>query len=155
MSPDSYRLLGFAIFAFAFVASLTLIVRLAKLHVRARLDYTRGLGLTAIFVFCLLAVWWFLTRGSPGDRIVQPLILPSPLEVLKAFKPLHFEQGLVISAFSSWLRVTDGLALATIVAVPLGVLMATFSSVAVFFLQLALTVASMTFWMIFQYSNYV
>ncbi len=138
MSTDSHRLLGFAIFALAFVLILTLIVRLAKLHVRGRLDYARGLGLTAIFVFCLLAVWWFVTRGQPGERMVQPLILPSPLEVLKAFKPLHLEQGLVISAFSSWLRVTAGFALATIVAVPLGVYMATFSSVAAFFRPLAL-----------------
>src|ERR1041384_1921445 len=93
MSTDAHRLLGFAIFAFIFVALLTLIVRLAKLHVRGRLDYVRGLGLTAIFVLCLLAIWWFITRGQPGERIVQPLILPSPMEVLKAFKPLHFEQG--------------------------------------------------------------
>jgi NitT/TauT family transport system permease protein len=138
MSSDTHRLLGFGIFALGFVIILTLIVRLAKLHVRGRLDYVRGLGLTAIFVFCLLGVWWFITRGQPGDRIVQPLILPSPLEVLKAFKPLHLEQGLVISAFSSWLRVTAGFALATIVAVPLGVYMATFSSVAAFFRPLAL-----------------
>lgn len=131
-------MLGFAIFAVVFVVLLTAVVRLAKLHVRGRLDYTRGVGLTCIFVFCLLAVWWFITRGQPGERIVQPLILPSPLEVLKAFKPLHFEQGLVISAFSSWLRVTAGFALATIVAVPLGIYMATFSSVAAFFRPLAL-----------------
>jgi NitT/TauT family transport system permease protein len=138
LTTDSHRLLGFAIFAAAFVVLLTLVVRLAKLHVRGRLDYTRGLGLTAIFVFCLLTVWWFVTRGEPGNRIVQPLILPSPLEVLKAFKPLHTQQGLVLSAFSSWLRVTAGFALATIVAVPLGVYMATFSSVAAFFRPLAL-----------------
>ena len=57
---------------------------------------------------------------------MQPLILPSPLEVLQSFAPLHFEQGLVRSALTSWLRVTTGFALAAIVAVPLGVYMATF-----------------------------
>ena len=91
-----------------------------------------------LFVGILLLIWWILTRGEMGERIVQPLILPSPLEVLKAFGPLHFEQGLVRSAFTSWLRVTSGFALATIVAVPLGIYMATFSSVAAFFRPLAL-----------------
>jgi NitT/TauT family transport system permease protein len=138
MSTDEQRLLGFPIFALAFVALLTLVVRLARLRVRGRLAYSRGIGLTALFVAVLLLIWWVLTRGEVGERIVQPLILPSPVEVLKAFSPLHFEQGLVRSAFTSWLRVTSGFLLATIVAVPLGIYMATFSSVAAFFRPLAL-----------------
>jgi len=91
-----------------------------------------------VFVLVVLSVWWFLTRGEPGERIVQPLILPSPGEVLSAFAPLHTEQGLVRSAVSSWLRVTAGFLLATIIAVPLGVYMATFPSIAAFFRPLAL-----------------
>ena len=138
MSADEQRLLGFPIFALAFVASLTLVVRLARLRVRGRLAYSRGIGLTALFVGVLLLIWWVLTRGEVGERIVQPLILPSPVEVLKAFGPLHFEQGLVRSALTSWLRVTSGFLLATMVAVPLGIYMATFSSVAAFFQPLAL-----------------
>jgi NitT/TauT family transport system permease protein len=138
MTTDTQRLLGFPIFALAFVAALTLVVRLAKLRVRARLSYAKGIGLTAVFVGVLLLFWWFLTRGGEGHRIVQPLILPSPLEVLKAFGPLHSEQGLVRSAVSSWLRVTFGFVLAALVAVPLGIYMATFSSVAAFFRPLAL-----------------
>jgi NitT/TauT family transport system permease protein len=129
---------GFFIFALAFVIGLTLVVRLSGLYVRGRLDYTRGLGLTFLFVGVLLAVWWFVTRGEVGERIVQPLILPSPVEVLKSFAPLHVEQGLVRSAFTSWLRVTTGFGLAAIVAVPLGIYMATFPSVAAFFRPLAL-----------------
>ncbi|HXU75997.1 MAG TPA: ABC transporter permease subunit [Methylomirabilota bacterium] len=135
---DLQRLFGFFLVALAFVIGLTLVVRLAQLRVRGRLDYVRGLGLTALFVGVLLLVWWFLTHGSIEKRIVQPLILPSPIEVLKAFKPLHLEQGLVRSVFSSWLRVTTGFGLAVIVAVPLGIYMATFSSVAAFFRPLAL-----------------
>jgi NitT/TauT family transport system permease protein len=132
-------MLGFLIFALAFVILLTTVVRLTRLRVRGKLDYSRALGLTALFVGVVLAVWWFLTRGQMGERIVQPLILPSPAEVLQAFAPLHLEQGLVRSAVTSWLRVTTGFALAAIVAVPLGVYMATFSSVAAFFRPLALT----------------
>src|SRR5580765_4212758 len=130
--------LRFLIFALAFVAVLTLVVRLARLRVNAALGYTRAVGLTACSVVLFVAVWWFLTRGSPSERVVQPLIMPSPMEVLKAFKPLHFEQGLVRSALYSWLRVTAGFTLATLVAVPLGVYMATFPPVAAFFRPLSL-----------------
>ncbi len=130
---------GFLIFALAFVTILTIVVRVARLRVRGQLSYARSLALTALFVVVILALWWFLTRGAPSERIVQQLILPSPLEVLKAFKPLHVEQGLVRSILSSWLRVTTGFTLAAIVAIPLGVYMATFPSVAAFFRPLALT----------------
>jgi NitT/TauT family transport system permease protein len=138
MTTDYHRLIGFPIFALVFVALLTLVVRLARLRVRGKLQYVRGLGLTAIFIGVLLLAWWLVTRGEVGERMVQPLILPSPIEVLKAFVPLHFEQGLVLSALSSWVRVTAGFLLAMIVAVPLGIYMATFSSVAAFFRPLAL-----------------
>jgi NitT/TauT family transport system permease protein len=131
-------MLGFLIFALAFVTLLTLVVRLARLSVRGSLPYARALGLTALFVGLILAVWWFVTRGAPGERLVQQLILPSPMEVLNAFLPLHVQQGLVRSAFSSWLRVTSGFALAALVALPLGVYMATFPPIAAFFRPLAL-----------------
>ena len=135
---DFRPLLGFLIFALVFGTLLTLVVRLARLHVRGELDYSRALGLTAAFVGVVLVVWWFLTRGQIGERIVQPLILPSPMEVLRSFVPLHVEQGLVRSAITSWMRVTTGFVLAAIVAVPLGIYMAAFSSVQAFFRPLAL-----------------
>jgi NitT/TauT family transport system permease protein len=135
---DLKRLMGFLVFAVVFVTVLTLVVRLARLYVRGRLRYTRALGLTALFVGICLGVWWFLTRGQPGERIVQSLILPSPLEVLHAFGPLHFERGLVRSIFTSWFRVTAGFTLAALVALPLGVYMATFPPIASFFRPLAL-----------------
>jgi NitT/TauT family transport system permease protein len=133
-----HKILGFVIFALAFVIALTLVVRLAGLHVRSKLPYSKMLGLTALFIFVLLAIWWFLTRGLPDQRIVQPLILPSPMEVLRAFLPLHTDQGLVRSAIASWARVTTGFALAAIVALPLGVYMATFTPISAFFRPLAL-----------------
>ena len=117
---------------------LTLLVRVAKLHVHAEVSYARAIELTALFIGVILAAWWAVTHGEPEKRMVQSLILPSPLEVLQAFKPLHMEQGLVRSALDSWLRVTAGFALATLVAVPLGVYMATFPSIAAFFRPLAL-----------------
>src|SRR4029079_18972899 len=135
---DNYKIIGFLVFALVFVGVLTVIVRFAKLHVRSEIDYSRALGLTVVFVALLVGVWWFLTRGEANQRIVQPLILPSPLEVLRSFAPLHSEQGLVRSAITSWMRVTTGFALAAAVAVPLGIYMATFAPIAAFFRPLAL-----------------
>jgi NitT/TauT family transport system permease protein len=132
-------LLGFLVFALAFVGLLTVVVRLVQLRVRGEMDYSRALGLTAVFVALVLVVWWFVTRGQIGERIVQPLILPGPGEVLQSFAPLHLEQGLVRSALTSWLRVTTGFVLAAVVAVPLGIYMATFPGVAAFFRPLSLT----------------
>jgi NitT/TauT family transport system permease protein len=130
--------LHFVVFAVVFVLTLTLVVRMTRLRVRTDLAYTRAVGLTAGFVGLVLFVWWLVTHGAETERLVNPLILPSPMEVLRAFKPLHFEQGLVLSALASWLRVTTGFLLAAIVALPLGVYMATFAPIAAFFRPLSL-----------------
>ena len=130
---------AFFIFAVAFVVVLTAVVRLTHLRVRKVITNQAGLGLTAGFVGLLLLTWWLLTAGgSIEERVLAPLILPSPIEVLQAFPVLHFEQGLVRSALTSFLRVSLGFTLAALVAVPLGVYMATFPSVAAFFRPLAL-----------------
>ncbi len=132
-------MIGFFIFAASFVALLTLTVRLGNLSVRSQLSRSRALGLTTLFVGLLGTAWWLVTSGATLEqRILPPLILPSPVEVLQAFPRLHFEQGLVRSAGVSFLRVTTGFALAAIVAVPLGVYMATFPPIAAFFRPLAL-----------------
>src|SRR5947209_5125457 len=132
-------MVGFLILAIAFVTLLTLVVRLCQLRVRQELPETKSLGLTVGFVALLLAAWWLVTRGATVEqRILPPLILPSPMEVLQAFPVLHFEQGLVRSALVSFLRVTLGFSLATIVALPLGIYMATFPPVAAFFRPLSL-----------------
>ena len=132
-------MLGFFIFALSFVVVLTLVVRLSKLRVRHELTRSGGLGLTLGFVALLLLAWWFATRGDTVEqRMLSPLILPSPMEVLKAFPPLHFDQGLVRCAFISFMRVTAGFSLAAMMALPLGIYMATFPGIAAFFRPLAL-----------------
>ncbi|HUR44481.1 MAG TPA: ABC transporter permease subunit [Candidatus Saccharimonadales bacterium] len=130
---------SFFIFALGFAAGLTLLVRLLKLRVRRELSSSKALGLTAGFVGLLFLGWWLSTQGrTVEDRLLSPLILPSPAEVLRAFPPLHFEQGLVRSALTSFIRVTTGFSLAAIMALPLGIYMATFPPIAAFFRPLAL-----------------
>ncbi len=133
------RFLYFLLIALGFAGVLTAVVRFAKLRVRNPLADRAALLLTAAFVVVLLSLWWMLTLGATvEERILAPLILPSPTEVLLSFPRLHFDQGLVRSALVSFVRVTEGFTLAVVVAVPLGIYMATFPAVAAFFRPLAL-----------------
>ena len=133
-------MLGLLAFAIILVLLLTAIARYAGLVVRREVSQLSALLLTAAFLAGVLLLWWLVTRGERvEDRILAPLILPSPLEVLKAFPKLHFEQALVRSALTSFGRVTIGFVLAALVAVPLGIYMASFPAVSAFFRPLALT----------------
>lgn len=78
-----------------------------------------GLGL----VLLVLAVWWLLTRGATAEeRLVSPVVLPSPGEVLASAKSLFEERALVRSIVATLQRVLLGFVLAIGVGVPLGVL---------------------------------
>jgi NitT/TauT family transport system permease protein len=60
------------------------------------------------------------------------------MEVLKEFPRLHTEQALVRNAGTSFVRVTTGFGFAALLAVPLGVYMASFPRIAAFFRPLSL-----------------
>src|SRR6185503_1446321 len=87
----------------------------------------RTLAFTGLLVF--FGAWCALSY----TRLVPAVILPSPTDVLKAFPVLHFEEALVRSAVMSLYRVFMGFALAAVVAIPLGLLMATFPPIKYFF----------------------
>lgn len=132
-------MLKFFLFTLLFVGVLTAVIRLTGLGVRKDFPRPKELLFTGIFVVLMLAAWWFLTRGAKfEDRLVNVTILPSPMEMLKAFVPLHVEQALVRNAFTSIGRITIAFGLAVIVAVPLGVYMATFEPIAAFFRPVSL-----------------
>jgi NitT/TauT family transport system permease protein len=132
-------LAGFFLFAFAFVGLLTLVLRLGGLRVRKSIPRRAEFLISGLFIALVLGAWWLLTRGERfEDRLINVTILPSPLEMLRAFKPLHLDQGLVRNAFTSIGRIAIGFTLAVIMAVPLGVYMATFSGIAAFFRPITL-----------------
>ena len=67
---------GFFVFAFAFAALITVVVRAGRLRVRKELRERSALALTAGFIALLFLAWWFITRGhNVEDRIIPPLIL--------------------------------------------------------------------------------
>jgi len=77
-------------------------------------------------VAAVLAVWFLVTSGSSGeDRLVSPLVLPSPAETVAALPGL-FEKGLLTDMLITLRRVCLGFGLAAAVGVPLGVLAACF-----------------------------
>ena len=133
---------NFFIFVLGFVGILTATVIAAKLRVRRAVSHSISLGLMLSFLAVTFLAWWFVTKGDTIEqRIIAPLILPSPVEVLKAFPKLHFEQELVRCIIVSFKRVTIGFVLAAAIAIPLGVYMASFPPIADFFRPLELVAA--------------
>jgi len=135
-------ILPFFGFAIGFVLAVTAVVRFSGLNVRKAISPSSAGLLTAVFVVLVFSGWFYVTSGERiEDRILTPVILPSPGEVLRAFPKLHFEQELVRSAWVSFVRVTIGFTLAAMVSVVLGVYMASFKRVSAFFRPLALASA--------------
>ena len=81
----------------------------------------RLVGALALGVVVL--VWWLATSGiGSEDRLISPIILPSPAEVVKSFPTLWNERALVESIAATLRRVLIGFGLAALVGVPLGIL---------------------------------
>jgi len=81
----------------------------------------RLLGLGAIALGLLL--WWAFTAGAtPESRMISPVVLPSPAEVLRSLPSLWTERALLESVAATLRRVLTGFALAIVVGVPLGIL---------------------------------
>ena len=77
-----------------------------------------GVGAMGLVVL----VWWILTTGGgPEERLVSPIILPSPAEVIRSFPSLLYERGLIESIAATLKRVLIGFGLAAVVGVPLGI----------------------------------
>jgi ABC-type nitrate/sulfonate/bicarbonate transport system permease component len=81
----------------------------------------RALG--ALGIGIVILVWWVLTHGATAEsRIISPVLLPSPGEVLRSVPVLFRERGLIESTVATLKRVLSGFGLAIIVGVPLGIL---------------------------------
>src|SRR3954471_14249426 len=79
------------------------------------------LGAGAVVIVVVL--WWLATIGSSAEsRLISPVILPSPREVLASFPSLLNERGLAQSIAATLRRVLIGFGLAVVVGVPLGIL---------------------------------
>jgi NitT/TauT family transport system permease protein len=121
------------------VAILTGLILFLKWHVKVPVSRKTETVLTCAFLGLVLCVWWYVTKGARiEDRILSPLILASPKEVLLQFPQLQTHQALVRNAMVSFTRVFLGFGFAALLAVPLGLYMASFSNIAAFFRPLSL-----------------
>ena len=74
-----------------------------------------ALGVVAI-------AWWLATLGAGAEnRLISPVILPSPGEVVRSFPSLLYERALLQSIAATLKRVLNGFGLAALVGVPLGI----------------------------------
>jgi NitT/TauT family transport system permease protein len=77
-----------------------------------------GVGAMGVVLF----VWWVVTSGGGSEeRLISPVILPSPSEVIRSFPSLLNERGLIESIAATLKRVLIGFGLAALVGVPLGI----------------------------------
>src|SRR2546428_630154 len=80
----------------------------------------RLVGVGAMGVVVL--IWWLATTGIGAEnRLVSPVILPSPAEVIRSFPSLLHQRALVQSIAATLKRVLVGFGLAAAVGVPLGI----------------------------------
>jgi ABC-type nitrate/sulfonate/bicarbonate transport system permease component len=92
-----------------------LTLRLSPPPVAGRLVGAAAVGLVVL-------LWWLATSGlGSEDRLISPVILPSPAEVMKSFPTLLNQRGLIPSIAATLRRVFVGFGLAAVVGVPLGI----------------------------------
>ena len=71
----------------------------------------------------VLVLWWLATTGlGSEDRFISPIILPSPVEVVRSFPSLLNERALLQSIAATLRRVLIGFGLAAAVGVPVGII---------------------------------
>ncbi len=112
--------------------------RRAWLEIRESLPGWQAWVLGALPILALLAVWSLATAGgAPEERWISPTILPSPWEVLASFPELWFDRALTRNLLVSFGRVAAGFVVAVCIALPLGVLMGSFTKVKAAFTPLS------------------
>ncbi|HYP06875.1 MAG TPA: ABC transporter permease subunit [Bryobacteraceae bacterium] len=70
----------------------------------------------------IVTVWFIVTRGE----LLPPLALPDPLGVVRAMAGLWTEYDLLGNVFMSWWRIAQAFSWCIVIAIPLGLLMASY-----------------------------
>jgi len=102
-------------------------------EIRGRVPPVISVLLGFIPLIILISLWWLLTRGIPEERILGPTILPSPVEVVQSLGDLvhssdQDNRNLLDHIALSLRRVALGFLLGLAIALPVGILMASFGS---------------------------
>ncbi|MEW6281067.1 MAG: hypothetical protein AB1758_20805, partial [Candidatus Eremiobacterota bacterium] len=97
-------------------------------EIRRPVGRSLAVALGAVFVALVMLVWFAVTRGAPEERVVSPTILPAPGEILRTIPELvkdtpRFPGGIQRHLGISLGRVLKACLIATVLVVPLGLLM--------------------------------
>lgn len=105
---------------------------------RLPLPAWQAVGFALACVVLVFVLWLALTHGASEQRLLSPLVLPSPAETFGSLHELWFDRALTRNMLATLRRVVVGFALAAAVGVPLGVLCGCFSAVHWFFTPLTI-----------------
>jgi NitT/TauT family transport system permease protein len=91
-----------------------------------------GKALGTLCVLLILGLWFLATAGKPEARIIPIAILPSPFEVFGSIGKLWSERDLLDNTVDTLIRVIVGFGLAVVIAIPLGIVAASYRVVNAF-----------------------
>jgi NitT/TauT family transport system permease protein len=107
-------------------------------EIRGTPSHGRAILLGAIPILFVIGIWWYLTSGDiPEERIISPVTLPSPLEVLLSIPSLITKGKLFEGIVASFRRVFIGFLIAAGVTLPLGIAMGSFGRIKQMFQPIA------------------
>lgn len=92
------------------------------LTIRKETSRTTKLVLATVAWVFVVLIWSLITHWE----LISTYVFPTPMEVLRAFKPLFTERGLLSNVYASWLRIGQAFLWCVVIAVPLGLLMGAF-----------------------------
>jgi len=92
------------------------------LTIRKETSRTTKLVLATVAWVLVVLIWALITHWE----LISTYVFPTPMEVVRAFKPLFTERGLLPNVYASWVRIGQAFLWCVIIAVPLGLLMASF-----------------------------
>ena len=99
-------------------------------RVREKITPVWRWSLAVIPLVVFLAWWLWVTAGAePESRRMSAFTLPNPYEVVARFPSLWYDSALMRNILLSLARVLGGFTVAVFIAVPLGILMASFSRI--------------------------
>ena len=92
------------------------------LTIRKETSRTSKMILATVAWVLVVVIWALITHWE----LISTYVFPTPMEVLRAFKPLFTERGLLSNVYASWLRIGQAFLWCVIIALPLGLLMGAF-----------------------------
>jgi ABC-type nitrate/sulfonate/bicarbonate transport system permease component len=88
--------------------------------IRQETSRNTKIALAIVAWVVLVAAWALIARWE----LISSYVFPSPMEVLRAFPHLFSERGLLDNVWASWLRIGQAFLWCAVIAVPLGLVMA-------------------------------